>query len=95
MTCCKKLKTYIGYTQENDWYIVMMTNDLFPCECHKKKWFSLKPPFSLQEWLQQWKQCEDFFFQNKKIVWKTMDPLQLYSYLILNKQHMVLYGEII
>lgn len=95
MLCCHKIKVLMGYTQEKEWYVIMIANDLIPCECHPMKWFSLKVPFSLEEWIKQWKQCQDVLFQNKNvnIVWKT-NPETIYKMLVKSKSMKVVRGEI-
>lgn len=92
--CSKKVKAYIGYTQEQEWYVILITYDLIQCECKQEKgWFSLQPPFSLEKWLQSWKKCENYVFQNKKIVWKTT-PTELYKVLLKNKNSKYIDGNI-
>ena len=73
MCCCQNIKAHVGYTQEHEWYVAMVSNDRIVCECHSQSAdFHMKPPFSLEQWQERWKQCEEKFFhgQNVLVEWE-------------------------
>lgn len=67
MNCCQRIKAYIGYTQDEEWYVVMISNETISCECHHLIEFRVKQPLTTEEWVQQWQQGEQAFFLNNEI----------------------------
>jgi hypothetical protein len=73
MSCCRKIKAHVGYTQDEEWYVVMVSHDRIVCECHSHQaGFHIRSPFSLEQWQHQWEQCEEKFFhgQNIHVEWE-------------------------
>jgi len=65
--CCQNVKAIIGYTQDDEWYIVMSSNEDIKCECHLSRDFCIQNP------IDQWRKCEQNFFQNPNVIveWNT------------------------
>jgi hypothetical protein len=77
MTCCQNIKAHVGYTQNEEWYVVMVSDDHIVCECHSHQAsFYMKPPFSLEQWHHQWKQCQEQFFHRQDVLveWEPHGP---------------------
>lgn len=74
VNCCRYVKAYVGFTQNGEWYVVMVSNDMIICECHPCTEFILKPPFSVETWKNHWKECETKFLKDRtdvSIKWDT------------------------
>jgi len=93
MSCCRDIKAHVGYTQNDEWYVVMASNDRIVCECHcQQTSFAMKPPFSLEQWQHQWEQCQKQFFhdRNMHVEWE-----QHVSELLSNKTSRMVKGKVI
>ena len=92
MSCCKNIKAYVGYTQEQEWYVVMVSNERIMCECHSQHTgFHMKPPFSLEQWHEAWKKCQEQFFhgQNIHVEWE-----QNHADVLSNKTFAIIKGKV-
>lgn len=79
MRCGKKLKACVGYTQNDEWCVVMFPFEEILCECHRPTGFYLKCPFSIEKWEEEWKQCEKKLFRgnNIEIEWEILNTFVL------------------
>lgn len=92
MSCCQNIKAYVGYTQNQEWYVVMVSNERIVCECHSQHSdFYMRPPFSLEQWQQRWKQCQQQFFHGQKMEVKWEQDI---SHVLLNKVFTTAKGEV-
>ena len=92
MSCCQNIKAHVGYTQNEEWYVVMVSNDRIVCECHSHPTgFHMKSPFSLEHWQHQWQQCQEQFFhgQNIHVEWE-----QHVSDVLFNKTSKIVKGKV-
>lgn len=92
MSCCRNIKAHVGYTQNEEWYAVMVSNDRIVCECHSRPiGFRMKSLFSLEQWQHQWEQCQKQFFHglNIKVEWE-----QHVSDVLLDKTSKVVKGNV-
>jgi len=89
MSCCQNIKAYVGFTQDHEWYVVMVANEKIACECHPIVSFCLKPPFSLERWKQAWDSCLGKFFHDPtvQVAWQTD-----LSALLWDKTHKIVIG---
>lgn len=71
MNCCQNIIAHVGYAQNDEWHVVMISQEHILCECHSRQsTFSMKSPFTWEEWKKQWRQCEQRFLGcNKKVRW--------------------------
>ena len=82
MSCCQNIKAHVGYTQNQEWFVVMTPDDHIVCECHSQyTGFHMTTPFSLQQWLHQWEQCQEHFFHHQDVYveWEQYVPDVLLS----------------
>jgi hypothetical protein len=83
--CCQYVKANIGYTQNDEWYAVMSSNDKINCECHLSRDFCFQNPS------EQWKDCEKIFFRdaNASVEWN-IDIHQIF----LDKTCKTIFGKL-
>lgn len=92
MSCFQNVKAYVGYTQEGEWCVVMVSNDAIACECHSTQvGFSRRPPFSWGQWEEAWRQCEEKFLHDLDATVKWEKEI---TDVLLNKTSKIILGKI-
>lgn len=84
-SCCQNVKALVGYTQDDQWYVVISSSDKISCECQFSYDFCIQHPFLID----QWKNYENKFFKKVSIEWN-MDIQNVF----LDKTCKTIYGKL-